>query len=101
MAIDLATLRDRLDLPPSVISDEELEEVLAGCIEQQTAIVVPVEGGSVALDRALIRRVAREVAAKGMPLGAQATEYGSFYIPSWSDPIVAALEADHLKGGFA
>jgi hypothetical protein len=100
--MDLAVVRDRLDLPASVISDDELDEIVAACAEMQAARTIPpVTGISSALERALLRRVAREVAAKGMPLGAQNTEWGSFYIPGWNDPILASLEADHLAGGFA
>lgn len=105
MTVDLATLRDRLDLAVTVVSDEELAEILDACTEQQNAVVLrpdEVTGtGSVSLDRALIRRCAREIAAKGLPLGAQATEYGTFYLPGRSDPITQGLEVDHLRGGFA
>lgn len=96
--VTLATLRDRLDLPAEVVGDAELAEMLDSCRAVQSAYC---EGFGPALDRALIRRVAREVAAKGMPLGAQATEYGTFFLPSWSDPVLAALEAPYLRGGFA
>lgn len=99
MSVDIPKLRDRLDLPAAVVSDEELQEILDAClIQQDERCIMPMNA---ATDRALIRRVAREVAAKGMPLGAQATEYGSFYIPGWQDPIIGALEAPYLRGGFA
>lgn len=106
MAVDLATLRDRLDLAVAVVSDEELAEILAACTEQQNAVVLrpAVVSGTpepASLDRALIRRCAREIAAKGLPLGAQATEYGTFYLPGRSDPITQGLEVDYLRGGFA
>jgi hypothetical protein len=99
--IDLTTLRSRLDLPATVVSDEELTSILSACREVQAERVVATAGGYAALDRALVRRVGREVAARGMPLGAQATEFGSFYIPSWSDPILESLEGPWLAGGFA
>jgi hypothetical protein len=99
--VDLLTLRARLDLPSSVIPDDELDEILMACQEMQAARTVPiVSGSSAALDRALIRRVGREVSAKGMPLGAGNTEFGQAFVP-WNDPILIALEADHLLGGFA
>ena len=99
MAVDLATLRARLDLPQSVIPDDELQEILDACVEMQyarTIALVP----SASLDRALIRRVGREVSAKGMPLGAGNSEFGQTFVP-WNDPILTALEADQLLGGFA
>lgn len=100
MAVDLATLRARLDLPQSVIPDDELQEILDACEEMQNARVTPPGIPSASLDRALIRRVGREVSAKNMPLGAGNSEFGQTFVP-WNDPILMALEADHLLGGFA
>jgi hypothetical protein len=97
--IDLDTLRVRLVLPVSVISDDELQSILDAALESQQAAcdtTVRTEG----LDRALIRRVGRGVAARGLPLGAQDTEYGQQFIPRW-DPILQELEAPYLLGGFA
>jgi len=99
VAVDLATLRARLDLPQTVIPDDELQEILDACIEMQAARVIALYP-SASLDRALIRRVGREVSAKGMPMGAGNSEFGQTYIP-WNDPILTALEADYLLGGFA
>jgi hypothetical protein len=97
--IDLDTLRVRLVLPVSVISDDELQSILDAALGAQQAAcdtTVRTEG----LDRALIRRVGRGVAARGLPLGAQDTEYGQQFIPRW-DPILQELEAPYLLGGFA
>lgn len=96
--VDLLMLRDRLDLPATIISDEELQEMLDACsIIQAHHILAPMNA---ATDRALIRRVGAEVAAKGMPLGAQNTEFGTVFVP-FHDPVLQRLEAPYLRGGFA
>jgi hypothetical protein len=100
VAVDLLTLRARLDLPSSVIPDDELQEILDACAEMQNARVIPPGYPSASLDRALIRRVGREVSAKGMPMGAGNSEFGQTFIP-YHDPILEGLESDHLLGGFA
>jgi hypothetical protein len=97
--VDLLTLRARLDLPSSVIPDDELNEILNACQEMQAARTMPA-GPSGSLDRALIRRVGREVSAKGMPMGAGNSEFGQVFVP-YHDPILEGLEADYLLGGFA
>ena len=96
--VDLATLRERLDLPATVISDDELQEILDACfILQAEHIQAPMNALT---DRALIRRVGREVSAKGMPMGAGNSEFGQTYVP-FHDPILTALEVPYLRGGFA
>lgn len=92
-------LRKRLDLPASVVSDEALADVLAACLEVQEAHCVT-KVRTPALDTALIRRVGRQIASNGIPLGAQNTEFGTMYVPR-TDAILTALEAPYLLGGFA
>jgi hypothetical protein len=100
--IDAGQVRAALALPDSVITDEDLSDVLEAVrITQASVVEYPPAGTDTPdLDRALIRRVAREIAARGLPLGAQTTEYGTSYVPR-HDPILNALEAPYLRGPFA
>lgn len=98
--VDLLMLRDRLDLPATIISDEELQEMLDACSIIQLEHIGVLAPVNAATDRALIRRVGAEVAAKGMPLGAQNTEFGTVFVP-FHDPVLQRLEAPYLLGGFA
>jgi hypothetical protein len=91
---DLDTLRAALDLPAGVLSDEQLQAILDACVEVQAAYLNPVAAESPALTQALIRRVGRAVTARGIPLGAQNTEFGTMYVPQW-DPILQELEAPY------
>jgi hypothetical protein len=100
VAVDLATLRARLDLPQSVIPDDELQEILDACTLVQAQHISATTPPDAANDRALIRRVGREVSAKGMPMGAGNSEFGQTFVP-WNDPILTALEIPYLRGGFA
>lgn len=95
----LPELRQRLQLPESVVTDDELTDILASCRDAQDADC-DTTTRTEALDLALIRRVGRDVAARSLPLGSQDTEYGQAYIPRW-DPILQELEAPYLRGGFS
>jgi hypothetical protein len=99
MAVTLDMLRARLDVPDTVVADEEMQEILDACTVQQVQRVGMSAYGP-HLDRALVRRVGREIAARGLPLGLANTEFGSTFIPAW-DPILQQLEAGDLLGGFA
>jgi hypothetical protein len=99
MAVTLDRLRGDLDVPDTVVADEELQEILDSCAVQQVQRVGMSAYGP-HLDRALVRRVGREIAARGLPLGLANTEFGSTFIPAW-DPILQGLEAGDLLGGFA
>jgi hypothetical protein len=69
-------LRSRLGIVTSV-TDAELEEIRDGAYERQREVCRwPIDHYPTSLRRAIFRRVARECAAKGLPLGYQAGEFG-------------------------
>ena len=94
--ITLPELRTALDLPQQTLDDTELMRIVDACVDVQKAYIRPdfQTYYPPALVQALIRRVGRQVTARGIPLGAQSTEYGTTYIPS-NDPILHALEAPY------
>jgi hypothetical protein len=79
MALDLATVRGYLQVPATLLTDEDLQRMLDAAIADQNARCTVPEGGTPALDQALLRRVQREVAARNLPLGMvglDGVEYG-------------------------
>lgn len=99
---DLAEVRDWIKVPVAQLSDEQLQQVIDSELTIQARInEVPEEApGAVyppPLAQALLRRCARQVAAKAVPLGmvgADATEYGPVSLPGW-DAEIARLEASY------
>lgn len=100
MPVTVADLRTVLGVTVAVVSDDDLADALAAATISQAADCDVPPGGTPDLDRALIRRVGRDLAARGLPLGASTTEYGTAYIAG-RDPILAKWEAPYLRGGFA
>lgn len=71
----LAELRAWLNLPATALDDEALQGVLdAEAALQARRCRIPAEGIGADLKQALYRRVGREVAAKGLPLGLAGVE---------------------------
>ena len=102
MAVDLATLRAWIQVPATVLTDPQLQQVLdAETLLQARACRVPVDPDTGApldlgpdLTQAIYRRVAREVAARGVPLGMLGadSEYGPARLARWD------AEVDRLEG---
>ncbi len=88
-------VREALGLSAGVIGDTLLAEVVDAAAELQAAhLTIPPAGYTAALRQALIRRVGRAVNARGIPLGAQNTEFGTMYVPQY-DSILQELEAPY------
>lgn len=81
MALDLATVRGYLQVPATLLTDEDLQRMLDTAIADQGARCTIPDGGAPALDMALLRRVQREVAARNLPLGMVGLD-GAEYGPS-------------------
>jgi len=101
---DLATVRDYLRVPATVISDDDLERMrLAALTDQMARCTWPGQDTPDtaddeypdALAQALLRRIQREAAAKNLPLGMvglDGGEYGPQSLPAWD-----ALISEHEK----
>ena len=81
----------------SVVTDAQISAVLAAETELQAARLVPLDGypgtTPASLAQALMRRCARQLAARGVPLGVTgADEYGPVALPSY-DAEIERLEA--------
>lgn len=93
----LAEVRQWIGVPASAVSDEQLQRVYDAELEAQAEVcIIPAEAElypAVAVE-GLFRRVARVVAARGLPLGMMATEseYGPARLPS-TDAEIARTEA--------
>ena len=83
MALDLAAVRGYLQVPATLLTDEDLQRMLdAATADQNARCIVPSDSeGAAALDQALLRRVQREVAARNLPLGMVGLD-GAEYGPS-------------------
>jgi hypothetical protein len=93
--LPLPTIRAALDLPTEVLDDVQLQSIVYSCAEIQAAyLAADAPEDSAALWQALLRRVGRAVSARGLPLGAQNTEFGTTYVPAY-DPILQELEAPY------
>lgn len=96
---DLAEVRAWLGTPDTVISDEQLQMVLdAEAAAQTIACTVPADPLLLPADlhAALLRRCARAVAARGVPLGlagGEAYEFGPTRLPGFD------AEIERLEGG--
>lgn len=94
----IADIRAWCQVGPTVVTDEMLGTVRDAEIELQSAActglgeLYPGEMPS-SLAQALMRRVARQLAARGVPLGVTgADEYGPMVLPAY-DTEIARLEA--------
>ena len=84
MPLDLETVRAYVQIPATVLSDEDLQRMLDTAVESQEARCTIPDAGSPSLDQAVLRRVQREIAAKNLPLGMvglDASEYGPERLP--------------------
>lgn len=94
---ELEDIRAWVQVPATVLPDEQLEWVAAG--EQQAQSSLDWGEGDIPDDarNAFLRRVARAVAAKGIPLGILAAdaEYGTVRLAQWDGEIVR-LEAPYV-----
>jgi hypothetical protein len=93
----LAEIRGWIQVPATVLDDTELEWVAAG--EQTAQAVLDWGAGDLPDDahQAFLRRVARSVAAKGIPLGILAAdaEFGTVRLSRW-EPEIDRLEAPYV-----
>lgn len=92
---DLATVRSYLQVPATVLTDEDLARMLATAEADQAARCTIPDPYPDALGQALLRRVQREVAARNLPLGMvglDASEYGPERLPSFD-----ALVEEHER----
>lgn len=94
---DLAAVRSWIGVPATAMNDEQLQAVVDAEIASQGA-VCDVDPAEVAADvsQAFLRRVARHVAARGVPLGLLNVdaEFGTSRLSKW-DAEVERLEAPH------
>jgi len=94
----VAAVRAWLQVPASVMPDEQLAQVIdAEATLQALACRVPdVDPGPSALVQAIYRRAGREVAARGVPLGmiGADNEYGPTRLSRWDS------EVDRLEGPY-
>lgn len=81
MALDLPTVRGYLQVPATLLTDEDLQRMLDTAKADQSSRCTIPDGGAPALDQALLRRVQREVAARNLPLGMVGLD-GAEYGPS-------------------
>src|SRR5262245_58933199 len=93
---DLASVRDYLRVPATILSDEDLERMRITALTDQVArcrwpgMDDPDQDPDAtypdALAQALLRRIQREAAAKNLPLGMvglDGGEYGPARLPAW------------------
>ena len=74
MTLDLATIRDYVQVPATALSDADLQRMLDACADDQDQRCTWGDGTGTGtrpatLDQALLRRVQREIAARNLPLG--------------------------------
>lgn len=85
--LDLATVRDYLKVPATVLSDADLQRMLDASADDQAQRCTWDPDPALypaALEQGLLRRVQREVAARNLPLGMvglDAAEYGPQRLP--------------------
>jgi hypothetical protein len=91
----LTAVRAWIQVPATVLDDDQLSMVIASEAALQSELLAFDPAGLLMPDvvQALYRRVARQVAAKGVPLGVLGTdaEYGGVYLGRW-DAEIARLE---------
>jgi hypothetical protein len=96
----LADVRAWIQVPATVLTDEQLELVAGAEQVQQAAYCHWDEAAGLpdTLYQAHLRRVARHVAAKGVPLGLIGldAEYGTSRLVRW-DAEIDRLEAPHVS----
>lgn len=96
---DIAEVRAWIDVPDTVVSDAQLQTVLdAESAAQAVACRIPTDPAALPADlhSALLRRCARAVAARGVPLGlsgGDGQEWGPARVPAFD------VEIERLEGG--
>jgi hypothetical protein len=93
VTVTLEQARAWIQVPASVLPDDELQVLFDAEQATQAELCTVTDTEQPALDAALLRRIARSAAAKGIPLGIVATdaEYGAATLPAW-DAEVARYE---------
>lgn len=103
---DMGQVRAWCQVPATAISDEDLEQILAGelAIVSRTCRLPedpeppdPEATYPPALARSVLRRCQRQIAARNLPLGvigAEGVEYGPLTVPTW-DAEIRRLEASY------
>lgn len=102
--LDLATVREYVQVPATALSDEDLQRMLDACSddqEQRCAWDDATGTGDrpATLEQALLRRVQREIAARNLPLGMvglDASEYGPERLP-YFDALVEEHERAYRR----
>jgi hypothetical protein len=92
-----------LGVSSSAVSDDDLAQIHAAeLVIQARSLAIPVDDPEAIypepLARSLLRRIGRECAAKGIPLGfvgGEASEFSPIMLSSW-DSEVARLEATYV-----
>jgi len=99
---DLATVREYIRVPATVISDDDLERMRMACLTDQVARCSWPGQDDPASDeypdtlaQALLRRIQRECAAKNLPLGMVGLDGGEFGPQNL--PAFDALITEHEK----
>ena len=97
---DLAAVRAWVQVPATAVDDAQLDKVCGAEQSAQLALVVVVEGELLddALYQSFLRRVARHLATRNVPLGliGADAEYGAVRLSRW-DSEVERLEAPHRE----
>lgn len=100
----VAEVRKWCQVSPASVDDAALEQVIAAELALQCAYCPNVtdDPWPPVLIQALYQRSARELAARGAPLGlvGSSTEFGLARVPSF-DPEIERLEAPHRVVAFA
>lgn len=94
-----AELRAWLQVPVSAVDDPQLEQVLAAeAAVQARAVRLVAEADQPHLRQALIRRVGRTIAARGVPLGmiGADAEYGPARLSRWDSEVERLEGPDRL-----
>ena len=94
-------VRGWVKVPATVLTDDQLQQVIdAESIIQARLCTVPTDPDPLTADlvQAIYRRVAREVAARGIPLGMLGadTEYGTARLSRW-DAEIERLEGPNRR----
>lgn len=91
----LPEVRARLKVPVAVVDDAELGDVLAGEQSNQQQVCTT-EPYTADLRLALFRRCARQIAAKGVPLGILSDEFGQTSLRA-NDAEITRLEGPYTR----
>jgi hypothetical protein len=103
MSLDLALVREYVQVPATALSDEDLQRMIDASSDDQAQRCAwpdePDGARPATLDQALLRRVQREIAARNLPLGMvglDASEYGPERLP-YFDALVEEHERAYRR----